>query len=207
MKSLRDQTLALAGMLQSGELVRQLATSGHCGGQAAEASIASVFQRTPESTEAVFGGLTGVRVGLRMAAEVLGGKTSADNLQSLNYALAMIKLAGRLRRDDRRQDKLGRELALVESAWHGAEGNGLDESVLSQLADAYQRCLSSMDFRITVNGRPEYLKQPEKVAFIRSLLLAGIRSAMLWRQVGGRQWRLVFQRRRYLEQARALLEA
>lgn len=207
MSAMRDQTLALSGMLQSGELVRQLATSGHCGGQAAEASIASVFQRSPESTEAVFGGLEGVRMGLRMAVEVLGGKTSSENLQSLNYALAMIKLAGRLHRDSVRQQRLGREISLVESAWKQAGGNGLDESVLSQLADAYQRCLSSMDFRITVSGKPEYLKQPEKVAFIRSLLLAGIRSATLWRQVGGRQWRLVFQRRRYLDQARELLEA
>jgi len=64
-----------------------------------------------------------------------------------------------------------------------------------------------MDFRLSISGKPEFLKQPDKVAFIRALLLAGIRSAILWRQVGGRQWRLVFQRRRMLTQAEQLLAA
>jgi CII-binding regulator of phage lambda lysogenization HflD len=63
-----------------------------------------------------------------------------------------------------------------------------------------RRCLPApclhLDFRIQVDhGKPEYLKQTEKVAFMRALLLAGIRSAFLWHQLGGRQWRLVFQRR------------
>lgn len=204
---MREQTIALSGMLQCGELVRQIATSGHCGQKAASSSVGSIFNMSPESTEGVYGGLDGVRMGLRMAVEVLGGKTSEDNLQSLNYALAMIKLSNQLRRDRKRQQKLGEEISLVASAWEKAGRDGLDESVISQLGDVYQRCISSMDFRITVRGKPEFLKQPEKVARIRSLLLAGIRSAMLWRQVGGRQWRLVFQRRRLLSQAQALLVA
>lgn len=204
---MREQTIAFSGMLQCGELVRQIATSGQCGQQAASSSVASVFEFSPESTEAVYGGREGIRMGLQMAVEVLGGKTSQDNLQSLNYTLAMIKLSNQLRRDRKRQQKLGEEISLVASAWERAGRNGLEQSVLSQLGDVYQRCISSMEFRITVSGKPEYLKQTEKVATIRSLLLAGIRSAMLWRQVGGRQWRLVFQRRRILSQARSLLEA
>lgn len=204
---MREQTIALSGMLQCGELVRQVATSGNCSQQAAGASVASIFNLSPETTEAVYGGLGGVRMGLRVAIEVLGGKTSQDNLQSLNYSLAMIKLGNRLRRDRRRQAKLGREISLVASAWERAGHDGLDASVLSQLGDIYQHWISSMDFRITVSGKPEYLKQTEKIALVRSLLLAGLRSAMLWRQVGGRQWRLVFQRRRLLDHAEALMKA
>lgn len=203
---MRDATIAFAGMLQASELVRQIATSGNCSGQAAQASIASIFSRDPETTEDVYGGIGGVRMGLRVLTELFSARTGQDNLQSLNYALGLAKLGVKIQRDRKRQRAMGEELDLVEKAWLDAERT-VDDSVTSQLADVYQRHVSTMDFRLSVNGRPEYLKQPDKVAFVRALLLAGLRSSFLWRQVGGRQWRLVFQRRKMLEQAQALLTA
>lgn len=203
---MRDATIAFAGMLQASELVRQIATSGNCSGQAAEASIASIFSRNPETTEDVYGGIGGVRMGLRVLTELFSARSGQENLQSLNYALGLAKLGVRIQRDRKRPRAIGEELDLVEKAWHDA-GERIDDSVNSQLADVYQRHVSTLDFRLSINGRPEYLKQPEKIAFVRALLLAGLRSAFLWRQVGGRQWRLVFQRRKMLEQAQSLLTA
>jgi len=203
---MRDKTIAFAGMLQASELVRQIATSGQCSQQAAQASIASIFSRNPESTEDVYGGLGGVRMGLRVMVELFSARHGQDGLQALNYSLGLAKLGTKIERDGKRQRALGEELDLIESAWRDAEEQ-LDESVISQLADVYQQHVSSMDFRLSISGRPEYLKQPEKVAFVRALLLAGLRSAFLWRQVGGRQWRLVFQRRGMLEQAETLMSA
>ncbi|NBD95991.1 MAG: high frequency lysogenization protein HflD [Gammaproteobacteria bacterium] len=203
---MRDATIAFAGMLQASELVRQTATSGTCSGQAAQASVASIFNRDPESTEDAYGGIGGVRMGLRVLTELFSARSNHESLQSLNYALGLAKLGKHIRRDRQRLDTIGEELELVEKAWRDA-GETMDESVTSQLADVYQRHLSTLGFRLSVSGRPEYLKQPDKVAFVRALLLAGLRSAILWHQVGGRQWRLVFQRRKMLEQARALLTA
>jgi len=203
---MKDATIAFAGMLQASELVRQIATSGHCSGQATQASIASVFSRSPDSTEAVYGGIGGVRLGLRVLTELFSARSAEDNLQSLNYALGLAKLGKHIERDRRRQQAIGEELDLIADTWRDA-GQTVDDSVTSQLADVYQRHVSTLDFRLSINGKPEYLKQPEKVAFVRSLLLAGLRSAILWRQVGGRQWRLIFQRRKMLEQAQALLTA
>lgn len=201
---MRDATIAFAGMLQAGELVRQIATSGHCSQQAAHHSLASIFERTPATTEDCFGGLEGVRLGLRMLDEIFSARTQRESMQSLNYALGLVKLSGKLRRDRQRLDAMGEEIGLIESAWQQRE-NDFDPSMISQLADTYQQFISSMDFRLSINGRPDYLKQPEKIALIRALLLAGIRSAILWHQVGGRQWRLIFQRARMLQQARQLM--
>ena len=201
---MRDATIAFAGMLQVGELVRQTATSGTCSQQAARASIDSIFNLEPSSTEAVYGGLDGVRLGLRVMVELFGPRNSQDSLLSLNYALGLGKLARAVQRDAARQEALGREIGLVESAWRDTE-EPLDECVVSQLADVYERHISSLPFRLTVSGKPEYLRQTDKVAFVRALLLAGVRSAFLWHQVGGRQWRLLFQRRRMLHQAERLL--
>jgi len=203
---MRDATIAFAGMLQASELVRQTATSGACSGQAAQASVASVFRHNPETTEDVYGGIDGIRMGLRVMTELFSARSNHESLQSLNYALGLAKLGKLVRRDKKRLDAIGEELELVERAWHDAS-ELLDDSVSSQLADIYQRHVSTLDFRVSVNGRPEYLKQSDKVAFVRALLLAGLRSAILWHQVGGRQWRLVFQRKRMLEEARTLLAA
>jgi len=73
---MKDATIAFAGMLQASELVRQIATSGHCSGQATQASIASVFSRSPDSTEAVYGGIGGVRLGLRVLTELCSRSTT-----------------------------------------------------------------------------------------------------------------------------------
>ena len=45
-----------------------------------------------------------------------------------------------------------------------------------------------------VQGNPHYLGQPGVVSEIRALLLAAVRSAMLWRQLGGNQWQFLFAR-------------
>ena len=201
---MRDATIAFAGMLQAGELVRQIATSGTCSQQAARASLDSVFSLDPESTEQVYGGIGGVRMGLRVLIELFSSRAAQDNLASLNYALGMVKLSRRIQRDARRQKELGAAIALVESAWKDSE-SPLDDSVVVQLGDVYQQHISTLDFRLSVSGKPEYLKQPDKVALVRALLLAGIRSAFLWHQVGGRQWRLIFQRRKMLNEAQKLL--
>ena len=39
---------------------------------------------------------------------------------------------------------------------------------------------------------------------IRACLLAGIRSAVLWRQVGGSKWQLLFHRKKLVQAARQL---
>ncbi len=203
---MKDATIAFAGMLQAGELVRQIASSGTCSQQAARATLDSIFKLDAESTEAVYDGLGGVRMGLRVLVELFGARAAQDSLASLNHALGMGKLGRRIQRDEPRSAALGREISLVESAWRDSE-DPLDAAVISQLADAYQSHVSTLDFRLSINGKPDYLRQDDKVALIRALLLGGIRSAFLWHQVGGRQWRLIFQRRKMLHQAETLLTA
>lgn len=201
-----ESTIAFAGMLQASELVRQVATSGNCSQQGARASLSSVFDFEPESTVDVYGGIEGVRLGLRVLIELFSARQRQESLQSLNYALGLAKLGAQVERDRARQQALGQDIELVAPAWRNSD-DALDETISSQLADVYQRHVSTLPFRLSISGQPEYLKQSEKVAFIRALLLAGIRSAFLWRQLGGRQWRLVFQRRRMLREAQSLLDA
>jgi high frequency lysogenization protein len=70
-----------------------------------------------------------------------------------------------------------------------------------QLSDIYRETISTLSFRIQVAGKVEHLKNENIANRIRSLLFAGIRSALLWHQLNGRRWHLVFHRKRIQETA------
>lgn len=200
--SLRDQLAAFAGMLQSAELVRQIATGGQFGQAAARASLESVFQTRPESVESVYGGLAGIRLGLGIARDI-GENRCTDARSILHHTGALIRLSTLLRRDRPRQQRLARGLELIDQTRADA-GDVLDPSVIAQLADLYRREISTLSQRIQISGRPEYLRREHNVHLIRALLLAGIRSGVLWLQLGGRPWRLLFQRNRLFRLAAEL---
>jgi high frequency lysogenization protein len=56
-----------------------------------------------------------------------------------------------------------------------------------------------------VTGNPQQLQQPNVVEKVRANLLAAVRSAVLWRQLGGRQWQMLLYRRQCSMLARGLL--
>jgi len=191
-RPLKEQTLAFAGIVQAGELVRQIATGGHCSQTSARHSIDSLFTPDAESTEAVFGGLSGIRLGLTMTGE-MGTRGSADSQQAMGYASGLLRLAMMLRKDKTRQESMARSLGLVKPAWENAD-DALDASIVAQLADVYRNEISTLPLRIQVHGNPVNLKQDGNVSLIRAILLAGVRAGFLWFQLGGRPWRLLFQR-------------
>jgi high frequency lysogenization protein len=77
--------------------------------------------------------------------------------------------------------------------------------VVGRLAELYASTLSTLRPRVMVTGNPQLLQQSAIVERVRASLLAGVRSAVLWRQVGGRQWQLLLHRRRCSMLARGLL--
>ena len=77
-----------------------------------------------------------------------------------------------------------------------AEAQGsVHPDVLAALGGLYADTISHLRPRIMVQGNPHYLGQAGVVSEIRALLLAAVRSAMLWRQLGGSQWQFLFARR------------
>jgi len=202
--SIQDRTIALAGVLQAASLVDQIAQNGQCSGQAAQASLASIFQTDPKDTASTFGGLAGVRLGLRTLTELLGAGSPNANLATLQTAVSILKLGGKIKKDQTRLNGLSDAVELTRSAWDSSE-EPLDPCVVAQLADAYQEHISTHRFRIKVQGNPNMLKNPQKVQLIRALLLAGIRSAILWQQLGGNQWRLMSQRKAMVQTAETLI--
>jgi len=190
---LYDQVLALAGLFQAAQLVRQTAYGQPADVRAMETSIRSLFITDPDTTADVYGNnLSNLRTGLETLREVMSEQARPQDLDVLRYSLNLIHLESRLRK---RTDLLDIISSRIEQARHTASHFGYTHAnLLANLASIYTDTISTFRLRIQVTGTPEILKRPENAEKIRALLLAGIRSAVLWRQCGGRRWRLIFTR-------------
>jgi high frequency lysogenization protein len=80
-----------------------------------------------------------------------------------------------------------------------------DEQMISNIASIYLDVISPIGPRIQVTGTPSVLQQTSNQHKVRALLLSGIRSTVLWRQVGGKRRHMVFGRKKMVEQAQILL--
>ena len=200
--SLSNQTIALAGIAQACSLVRQLATTGNCDQEAMAASIGSVLKIDSDSVADVFGGLTGVRHGLEQLDRQLTSRVAA-NPEQARYAAQLVYLQKQLNKNP---DMLNKIRIGITKAQAQAEHFGMmHENVLANLADIYHSTVSTLQPRIMVNGDQQYLGSQNTVNKIRALLLAGIRSGLLWRQCGGSRWHLLVYRKKIQDEANRLL--
>jgi high frequency lysogenization protein len=196
-----SRVIALAGVFQACAMVRSIANDGRCDSAAAESSLASLFHIDSESAAGVFGGLAGVRLGMECLVANLDSDNRSLAVSQLVFGALRLerKLAGRA--DMRHQIREG-----IQSIQRQVDHLGVAHAtVQARLAELYSETLSLLKPRIVVHGNPQQLADPRRVEQIRSLLLAAVRAAMLWRQVGGSQWRLLLRRSEYAMLARGLL--
>lgn len=201
--SSEERAIALAGIYQACTLVDQISNHGMADSAPLEASIGSLFEFDAADTPAVFGGIGGVITGLRSMRDFLLGNQER-NIQVSRYVITLLHLERKL---SRKPDVLN-EIAqrLQRSTDQVTLSSLLNSSVIASLADTYSNTVSNLSPKVMVNGEPTYLQNPDNVNRIRALLLAGVRSAILWRQCGGSRWQIFFQRGRYIDDAEALMK-
>ena len=201
-KSLRDRTLALAGVYQAAYLVHQIATRGMTDSAAFEASISSIFKLDAPTTEAVFGDVSGVNTGLSTLKRQLSEK-QADTMQITQYVVTLLHLERKL---SRQPALLERIAAGIRQAQQQSEHFSMThENVLANLADTYKNTISTLTPRVLVQGEHGYLNNPDNANKVRAILLAGIRAAVLWSQCGGSRWHVLFKRSALLLETENLL--
>jgi high frequency lysogenization protein len=200
-----DRTLALAGLFQAAAQVQDMATRGKTDPDAFATSIRSIFELNPRTTEAIFGGVAGVRIGLQTLLEHLSGEQTPHKAQIVKYAIGVLYLERQLVKQPELLDKIRVD---IERARSQSEHFSITHSnVLASLAGCYSETISTLTPRIIVSGEQGHLSNPEVANAVRALLLAAIRSAILWRQCGGNRIQLLFGRRKLLAEAQRLLES
>lgn len=200
------ESIAFAGLLQATCLVEQIATSGNYQEEAFNTTIASVFKTDSASVEDVFDGqvnfVPGLSLGMKQLHSVLEQNRPPQS-DYFRYALGLLHLEGKLRKNSALMEVLSSRLQKTKDNLSHFEMT--HERIIASLAHIYEDTLSTFRYRIHVNGNRLYLENPNNVHKIRALLLAGVRSAILWRQVGGKRWHLLLQRKPMISVTKSLM--
>ena len=189
--SIDSRVLALGGMLQALAQVRRIAETGQSESEPVRVALDSVFRIDAADTQAVYGDAASVRVGLRLLRDYLANSNRDQVLGKLG--LAVLQLERRFVGEDA-------VVTQVQTGLRGLEApaqrlGSTHPDVVAGLGSLYADTVSTLRPRVMVQGNPHYLGQAGVVAEIRALLLAALRSAVLWRQCGGSLWDFVFRRR------------
>ncbi|MEH0873223.1 high frequency lysogenization protein HflD [Pectobacterium cacticida] len=204
-KNYYEITLALAGICQSAYLVQQLAHTGNCNHDALHTSLNSVLNVNPVSTLAVYGDAEqNLKVGLETLLAILNTSSNKGAGAELSrYTFSLIALERKLKAKPSALDELGRRIGQLERQLEHFEL--LSDTIVSALAAIYVDVISTLGPRIQVTGSPEVLKNSQTQAKVRATLLAGIRSAVLWQQIGGGRLQLMFSRGQLVKEAKQIL--
>lgn len=204
MTNAEEQVIALGAIFEAAIQVDKLARSGQVSEGPVSCLLGSILERSPDDVMEIYGGSHhDIRRGIQALQAMLERDTAALQRDALRYSMNLLTLERQLSKRDDMLSVLGNRL---EQAGSQVEHFGiLHDNVAASLGSIYQDTLSTLRLRIQVHGDMRYLQQPDIANRIRALLLAGIRSARLWRQLGGHRWQLLFARKKLLDATHSVL--
>ena len=199
---LEQQAIALAGVAQVARMVDQISKTGSYPDDFLEPSVNSLFVFEMNSAEDLFGGIGGVKLGLQNLSSILASRQAPETRDVVRYVFSILHLERQFAANAEMQSVV--RSRLEHASFNSEYFAGHVHDVCHSVSAIYQDTLSHLRFRIKVNGSATHLNNTQNSDIIRSLLLAGIRSAFLWRQLGGRRWKLLMQRKQLLEVSQKL---
>jgi high frequency lysogenization protein len=142
-------------------------------------------------------------VGLETLMGVLNANNKGPGAELTRYTISLMVLERKLNANKQAMNTLGERLGQLERQL--AHFDLESDTIISALAGIYVDVVSPLGPRIQVTGSPAILQNPQVQAKVRATLLAGIRAAVLWQQVGGSRLQLMFSRNRLFKQAQNIV--
>ena len=213
----QESVIALAAIAQACELVIDISENGKIDSFSSEQLVDSLFCFNPSNTLDIYAGdLQNLKRGLTVLSQLSKPGNNKRFQQLTRYMISLVALEKQLSKQAPMLDVIRSRLEHVEfNKRHFIGGNlsanlsdneHIDYAPLySNLSGIYQDTISTLKFRIQVTGNMQILTQNNYADHIRALLFSGIRAAMLWRQLGGSRWQLIFKRSQIEKQAKYLL--
>jgi high frequency lysogenization protein len=192
------QVMALAALCQITKLVQKTAKYGQFNANDVESFLRSIVITNPNSPEDVYEDHFALKQGYKTLVDQLSADGSKD-VELVKYVGGLIQLERVLAANPAALNELGRRISDIERRL--GHFDITDDTIVSSFADIYSQVISPLGQRIQVFGQPELLKQPHIQHKVRALLLAGIRAAVLWRQVGGKRRHFFFAKRKIIAAA------
>ncbi len=199
---IEERTIALAGIFQNCSQVQQIANKGKVDPFYLDIAVKAIINTDPENTLEVFQGIANIREGLNIVQQQLSSSNKERDTELTRYTISVLFLANKLLKDQKmlKQMSDGIEKTHSQIEHFGSEHT----NIYASLGGLYSETISKLNPRIMVSGEPNFLNNPDNANKIRTLLLSAIRSAVLWQQLGGNRWQLLFKRKKIVATARAL---
>ncbi|MEY4590002.1 MAG: hypothetical protein RL497_2078 [Pseudomonadota bacterium] len=201
----QEMALSLAGVINAIIMVDKIAKNGSIANAEIEPCIQTLFKRQPKDTLDVYGQLRPLLNSMEVLHSLLSQQRNPAHANILRYCMGVLHLQKKLSGNAKMLSDIGVKLDKAEQqvALFGLTSDNL----MANLAETYASSISTFSFRIQVVGEASHLQQPRLANQIRSLLLAAIRSAMLWHQVGGKRWHFILYRKKLTLALEELIKA
>lgn len=201
-QNLYNQALALSAMAQAALIVDEISRTGNFSDQAMDTLVYSLFQFNPVNTRDVYNGAEGLALGKKHLQQLLNLPSNKTYQSTMRYMSGLIALAKQLQKRNDLSEVIHSRLQHVE--YNVSQFSASNTSKFSSIAGIYSDTLSTLPYRINVTGDAKILQTPANADKIRTALLAGVRSALLWRQCGGKRWQLILSRNKLVKQLDSL---
>lgn len=204
-KNYQDISVALAGICQSARLVQQFAHEGRADNGLFKASLESLLNIQPHSTLDVYGNdPDNLRLGLETSLSQLSSRQGRMDAEVGRYWIGILALGYKLKKNPQAKAELARRLQQLERQLPLYENDILHEQMIANIASIYSDIISPLGSRIQVFGLQDLLSRTDIQNRVRASLLAGVRAAILWQQVGGSRWQFLFSRQKLLNATKSL---
>ncbi|CAM4167763.1 high frequency lysogenization protein HflD [Pseudoalteromonas byunsanensis] len=193
-----NYVMPLAAMCQITHLVQKAAKFGQFNEREVESFLQSIVNLNPDNPEDVYPDHFALKSGYRTLLAQLTPQGEKD-VEMVKYVGSLMQLERALSSNKKALDMLAKRLKDVERQLQ--HFSLYDDTIIAALADIYGEVISPLGQKIQVFGQPELLKQTAIQQRVRALLLAGIRSAVLWRQLGGKRRQFFFGKKKIIAEA------
>ena len=205
MADIKGESIALAALFQCCNQIQRIAKTGYYDDKAMICVIRALLVTDPNTVEDIYNP-SDLLPGFRQIAECLekGEEVKTpQTVETTKLALKLVALAISIEKSSRIYAKLSDEIDGLKKAM-GAEGSKfmegdpnevIGESTLHTFGALYTSLISPNFSKLLIYGEERFLSQTVNQDRIRSLLLAGIRAVILWRQLGGKRRFLFFRRK------------
>ena len=199
-----QSNIALAGLCKAAALVKQIARSHEFNKAALETSLNSIAITNPQDTEQVFGDVSQLKLGYQTILAQLGNQTENKDVEVTRYIANLMAIERKLSGNKKAMATLGERISNIQR--QQAHLSVTDSQMLKNLDSVYTDVVSPIGRKIQVAGDPNILKRPDNQQRVRAALLAGVRAAVLWRQLGGKRRHILFSRQQIVKSAQQTLE-
>jgi len=200
---LDNQVIAFAALSQCAKLAHDIARTGLVDSEKWRVCIDSLLCTAPDSINDVYQPLSALNVGMDTLIKQLSDGGEGRSIEITKYLAGLVSLSRKLIRSDNSLSMMSQRMDQVKRQLHHFTTN--DEAVIANLASIYTDIVSPLGAKIHISGTPTHLQQPLNQKKIRALLLAGVRAAILWQQMGGKRRHLFFSRKDYVNNAKQLI--